>query len=221
MKKEHGENSGRIHTRKSGSGKSGSPYRKMTIIEITQIGMMAGIVYAASAFLQIPIPTVIGNTRLHMGNVVCLLAGMLLGPFRGGLAAGIGSMLFDLTNPAYISSAPFTFVFKFAMAWICGRITTRHTDDRMNGDCGKKQRGTSVRTRYLFGSAAGSLAYIICYLTKNFVEHRFVLELPMEAVMLTIAQKALVSGVNGAIACIAAVPLGMALRARKIGGEIR
>ena len=84
--------------------------------------MMAAIVYITSAFLQISIPTVIGSTRLHMGNVMCLLSGMLLGPLYGGIAAGVGSMLFDLTNPTYISSAPFTLVFKFGMAWLCGKI---------------------------------------------------------------------------------------------------
>ncbi len=57
-----------------------------------------------------------------MGNVLCLLSGMLLGPLQGGFAAGIGSMFFDLTNPAYITSAPFTFAFKFVMAWLCGKI---------------------------------------------------------------------------------------------------
>ncbi len=98
--------------------------KKITIREIARIGIMAAAVYVASAFLQVPIPTAIDNTRLHMGNVMCLLSGMLLGPLQGGLAAGIGSMFFDLTNPAYIASAPFTFIFKFVMAWICGKITS-------------------------------------------------------------------------------------------------
>lgn len=207
------EGRGRVGGRK----KSGTSRGGLTIVEITQIGIMAGIVYAASAFLQIPIPTVIGNTRLHMGNVICLLAGMLLGAFRGGLAAGVGSMLFDLTNPAYIASAPFTFLFKFAMAWVCGGIINHHTDNYIKDNCRAKRRRTSLRMRYLLGGAAGSITYIVCYLTKNFVEHRFVLGLPMEAVALMTAQKALVSSVNGVIACVAAVPLGLALRARKAG----
>ena len=59
-----------------------------------------------------------------MGNVMCPLFGMPLGSLRGGLAAGIGSMFFDLTNPAYIASAPFNFIFKFVMPWICGKITS-------------------------------------------------------------------------------------------------
>ncbi len=172
--------------------------KKITIKEIARIGIMAAAVYVASAFLQIPVPTAIDNTRLHMGNVLCLLAGMLLGPLQGGLAAGIGSLFFDLTNPAYIASAPFTFAFKFAMAWICGRIVRGHT--------------ARVKRRYALGGIAGAFAYVLLYLSKSFLEHRFVLGLPMEAVMLTITQKAVVSGVNAMVACLVAVPLGLALR---------
>ena len=172
--------------------------KKITIKEIARIGIMAAAVYVASAFLQIPIPTAIDNTRLHMGNVMCLLAGMLLGPLQGGLAAGIGSMFFDLTNPAYIASAPFTFVFKFVMAWICGKITAGHSEH--------------LRKRYILGGTAGAFAYVALYLAKSFIEHRFVLGLPVEAVMLTTMQKAVVSGVNAVVACLVAVPLGLALR---------
>ena len=50
--------------------------KKITIKEIARIGIMAAAVYVASAFLQVPIPTAIDNTRLHMGNVMCLLSGM-------------------------------------------------------------------------------------------------------------------------------------------------
>lgn len=171
--------------------------KKITINEIARIGIMAAAVYVASALLQIPIPTAIDNTRLHMGNVMCLLAGMLLGPVQGGLAAGIGSMFFDLTNPAYIASAPFTFAFKFVMAWICGKIASGNP--------------AHLRQRYVLGGMAGAFSYVVLYLSKSFVEHRFVLGLPAEAVMLTITQKGVVSGVNAVVACLVAVPLGLAL----------
>lgn len=172
--------------------------KKITIEEIARIGIMAAAVYVASALLQIPIPTAIDNTRLHMGNVMCLLAGMLLGPLQGGIAAGIGSMFFDLTNPAYIASAPFTFAFKFVMAWICGKTVSGHP--------------AHLKKRYILGGMAGAFSYVVLYLSKSFVEHRFVLGLPAEAVMLTITQKTVVSCVNAVVACLVAVPLGLALR---------
>ena len=174
--------------------------KKITLKQIAMVGVMAAAVYVASAFLQIPIPTAIDNTRLHMGNVMCLLSGLLLGPVQGGLAAGIGSMFFDLTNPAYITSAPFTFAFKFLMGWICGMFAFH------------KNTGISSHKRYIIGSALGAFAYVLLYLSKSYIEHRFVLGLPLEAVMITLSQKAVVSSVNAVVSIIVAVPLGIALR---------
>lgn len=175
--------------------------KKMETKDITLIGIMAAAVYVSSAFLQIPIPTAIGSTRIHMGNVMCLLSGMLLGSVPGGLAAGIGSMLFDLTNPAYVASAPLTFVFKFLMAWVCGKIVGKH--------------GRKPKIRFIGGALAGSLVYVLLYLSKSFIRDRFVLGLPLPAVALTVAQKAVASGVNAAIAVLVAVPLGLALKNRR------
>lgn len=169
--------------------------RKFTMRQMTLTGLMAAAVYVASAFLQIPIPTAIDNTRLHMGNVMCLLSGLLLGPWLGGLSAGIGSMFFDLTNPAYIASAPLTFLFKFLMAWVCGKIAS-----------------LSRPRRSICFLTGGSVLYVILYLSKSFIEHYFVLRLPMEAVLLTLSQKAIVSGVNAVVAVCVAVPLGLSLR---------
>lgn len=174
--------------------------KKITLKQIAMVGVMAAAVYVASAFLQIPIPTAIDNTRLHMGNVMCLLSGLLLGPVQGGLAAGIGSMFFDLTNPAYITSAPSTFAFKFLMAWICGMFAFR------------KKSGFSSHKRYVIGSVLGAFAYVLLYLSKSYIEHRFVLGLPLEAVMITLTQKAVVSSVNAVVSVVVAVPLGIALR---------
>ncbi len=167
--------------------------KKLTIKQTAFVGIMAALVYVTSAYLQINIPTAIGSTRLHMGNVMCLLSGLLLGPVQGGLAAGIGSMFFDLTNPLYIASAPFTFVFKFLMAWLCGIIAHK---------CGKE-----VLWKTILGAILGAVAYVILYLGKSFIEDHFVLGLPLNAVMLTISQKGLVSTVNGIIAAAVSVPL--------------
>lgn len=175
--------------------------KKLKTKDITLIGIMAAAVYVSSAFLQIPIPTAIGSTRLHMGNVMCLLSGMLLGAVPGGLAARIGSMLFDLTNPAYVASAPFTFVFKFLMAWVCGQIIGEHK--------------TGLKGRFTWGALAGSLVYVLLYLSKSFIRNRFVLRLPFQAVMLTVAQKGIASGINAVIAVLVAVPLGLALKNRR------
>ena len=95
--------------------------KKITLHAMVLVGVMAAFVFAAS-YLQFKIPTPFGETRLHLGNVLCLLAGFLLGPWKGGMAAGLGSMFFDLFDPKYITSAPSTFINKFLMAMVCALV---------------------------------------------------------------------------------------------------
>lgn len=88
---------------------------KYSTRQIAFIGVMAAIVFVSN-YIQIKIPVGVNDmTRIHVANAFCLLAGIVLGPVQGGLAAGIGSALYDVLDPVYITSAPFTFVFKFLM----------------------------------------------------------------------------------------------------------
>lgn len=174
--------------------------KKITINDICLVGLMAAAVYVASAFLQIPIPTALDNTRLHLGNVMCLLSGFLLGPVLGGFAAGIGSAFFDLTNPLYISSAPFTFAFKFFMAWSCGRIAA--------GSDGHKP----ALVRYSVAGIVGTGSYVILYLTKGFIENYFFLRMPLAGVILSTLEKGAVSAVNAVVAVVVAAPLALAMK---------
>lgn len=167
---------------------------------LAMIGVLGALCFAAN-YLSIPLPAIAGTpTRIHMGNVMCLLSGMILGPFAGGVAAGVGAMFYDFTNPVYFTSAPFTLVFKFMMAFVCGKIAYS------GGADAKKQR------RNILAAAAGQLTYIILYLGKTFVEGRFFHRLEMETVIATLIQKGGASLLNGIIAVIVAVPLAAALR---------
>ena len=172
--------------------------KKNTAKQLAFVGIMAALVYVTSAFLQIQIPTAIGSTRLHMGNVMCLLSGLLLGGFQGGLAAGFGSVIFDLTNPLYIASAPFTFIFKFLMAFVCGVITHK--------------TGKEAHWKTILAAIIGAVTYVILYLGKTFIEDYFVMGIPLNTVWLTVTQKGLVSTVNGIIAAVVSVPLYMTLK---------
>ena len=84
-----------------------------------------------STFIRIPVPIGGMNTMIHLGNAFCVLSGLLLGPFRGGLASGIGSFVFDILSPGYIASAPFTFVFKFPIDVYTYLYYTKHIDNHM------------------------------------------------------------------------------------------
>ena len=60
---------------------------------IVLAALMAALTVAGSA-LRITLPLdIAGTTSFHLGNIMCALSGILLGPGLGGLAAGLGSAL--------------------------------------------------------------------------------------------------------------------------------
>ncbi len=172
--------------------------KRITIYEIAAIGLMAALVFVSS-HMSIPIPTAIDNTRIHLGNVFCLLSGLLLGGWRGGLAAGIGSMFFDLFNPLYISSAPFTLVFKFIMGFLAGQIS--HAGGR---------KGRVLRFNVI-GAVTGAVAYVVLYLGKSFLGNLWFKRVELATALADVGLKGVVSLTNGIIAVLVAVPLGLAL----------
>lgn len=95
---------------------------KISLYDMVAVGLMAAVVFVVTMYLSIRIPTPTGTTMIKLANAFVLLCGLLLGPMRGGLAAGFGSMLFDLMTPEYAPEAWITFLRFFLMAWLCGWI---------------------------------------------------------------------------------------------------
>lgn len=130
--------------------------KKSNTYKLVMTSIMAAFVML-STFLGVMIPIGGTNTMFHLGNVACLLSGILLGPLYGGLAAGIGSLAFDLLSPVYITSAPFTFIFKFTMVFVCGVIS--HGNNRN----GENQVYNTI------GTISGSFIYIILRAIKSLI----------------------------------------------------
>ena len=92
-----------------------------SIQRLALVGMMAAMVFALT-YVGIDIPTGLGKTKIHFGNIMCLLSAFLLGPVGGGLAAGVGSALFDLMDPMWAPECWITFLNKFVMAFVAGGV---------------------------------------------------------------------------------------------------
>ena len=60
------------------------------LYRIVFVGVLAAMVYVVTLF-RFPLL----GSKVHFANAVCLLAGMLLGPVFGGVAAGLGSAIYD------------------------------------------------------------------------------------------------------------------------------
>ena len=129
--------------------------RDRTLRRMVFTGVMAAFVFVATYLLKIRIPTPTGYTMIKTGNILCLLSGLLFGPVCGGLASGIGSALYDLTDPAYATSAPITFVLFFAMGFLCGLISHRRGAHGLN------------RRRNILAAAVAALSYVALYAAKS------------------------------------------------------
>lgn len=80
--------------------------------KIVLSAMFAALVCVATMIIKIPSPL---KGYLNLGDCVVLLAGWMLPPAYGFLAAGIGSALADIFSP-YVVYAPATFIIKGLMA---------------------------------------------------------------------------------------------------------
>lgn len=173
--------------------------KKITLHDMVLVGVMAAFVFAA-CYLQFKIPTPLGETRLHLGNVLCLLSGFLLGPWKGGMAAGLGSMFFDLLDPKYITSAPSTFINKFLMAMVCALVMLLF--QKLKKDDLGSQVGFAM-----VAAIAGQFTYILLYLLKTFIEERLVMNYEFGTVMVDMGTKLATSSANAVLSVAASVIL--------------
>jgi uncharacterized membrane protein len=175
--------------------------KSLTTKKMVITALMAALTVAGSS-LRIVLPLEIaGTTAFHLGNVMCALSGILLGPWLGGLAAGLGSAIFDMLNPLYISEAWITFLFKGAYGLAAGLIAW----------CGHKKWGYGKAT---LAAATGALTYAALYLAKSYFYNGLLISgLTPDAAMLTLIGKLPATCFNAAVAIICAPILAVSIDA--------
>lgn len=85
-----------------------------TTQRIVMAALLAALTCVATMIIKIPSPL---KGYLNLGDCVVLLAGWMLSPTYGFLAAGLGSALADMFS-GYVTYVPATFVIKGLMALI-------------------------------------------------------------------------------------------------------
>lgn len=161
---------------------------KVNAVSLSFAAMMAAMVYVVTLF-RFPLL----GSKVHFANAVCLVSGMLLGPVTGGIAAGLGSALYDALAGGYdIVNVLITFVSKFAMAFVCGAIALK----------AHGRRGKVDRT--VLASVAGALTYVALYMLKTFIFNRYVYGYPLDTVGATMVSKLIPSLINAGAAVVAA-----------------
>ncbi|MBQ7334083.1 MAG: ECF transporter S component [Clostridia bacterium] len=116
--------------------------KHQSLVKVVLSAMLAALVCVAT--MNITVPSPLGGF-LNLGDGFVLLAGWLLGPFYGFLAAGLGSALADLFL-GYAFYVPGTFLIKGVSALLCALLI--------------RALSRSVRVRPILWVGAGLVAEI-------------------------------------------------------------
>ena len=172
-----------------------------TTKRIVLAAVLAALTAVGSA-IRITLPLdIAGTTSFHLGNIMCALAGIVLGPWFGALAAGLGSAIYDMFNPLYISDAWVTFLFKGAYGLVAGLVFS----------LGRKKSWEYFNAT--MATTAGALVYALLYLAKSYFYNGLLLHgLTAQLALATVVGKLPATTFNAIIAIIAAPPLAIAIR---------
>jgi len=128
---------------------------QVTTKRIVTVALLASLT-AVGSHIRIIVPAdIVGTSAFHLGNIMCALSGLLLGPWLGGLAAGLGSAIYDMFNPLYISECWITFLLKGAYGLIAGSIAW----------CGNRNKLSYGKA--VLASACAAVTYAVLYLSKG------------------------------------------------------
>ena len=175
--------------------------QSFTTKKIALAGVLAALTCAGSA-IRITIPLdLAGTTSFHLGNILCALSGILLGPWLGGLAAGLGSAIYDMFNPLYLPDCWMTFLMKFIYGMAAGLVIR----------CGHRETWGYVRA--LFAALAGAVSYAVLYLLKSYYYSGLLVKgLEPAAAMTAVVLKLPATIFNAVVAIVIAPVLAVAIR---------
>ena len=152
--------------------------------------LMAALVYLLT-LVYVPL----GSSKVHFGNAASLLSAMLLGPWLGGAASGVGAFLFDLTHGYSFLEALVTFASKFLMAAVAGLIARTHREE---GPLLSRR----ANLRLVLGSVAGGVTYIALYMLKTYVKSRWIAGIPLDGTWAAMLAKLPATCINNGFAAV-------------------
>ena len=174
--------------------------KRSTVHAIVYTALMAAIVFVLTLlYVQL------GDSRVHFGNAASMLAGLILGPWLGGLASGIGAFFFDLTHGYEFVEALVTFASKFLMAMAAGLVAGAY-----------KQKGNVLdgkgHLRVVLGCVAGGLTYIALYMLKTFIKQHYIGGVPLDGTWVAMLGKLPATAINNGFAAVVTPIFYTALR---------
>lgn len=179
--------------------------KQITTKKLVIAALLAALTVAGSA-IRIKVPAdIVGTSAFHLGNIMCALSGILLGPWWGGVAAGLGSAIYDMLDPVYISECWITFLTKGAYGVMAGLVAWG----------GKKMWNSHVSHSYLkalLATVTGAVTYAILYLAKTYFYGGLLINgLTPQAALINVVAKLPATTFNAAVAIIGAPLLAITI----------
>lgn len=178
---------------------------KFTTRKIVTVALLAALTAAGSA-LRIKVPvSFVGTSAFHLGNIMCALSGILLGPWMGGLAAGLGSAIYDMFDPFYISECWITFLTKGLYGLAAGLVA-------WSGKTPWTAHSVKSCAKAYAATVTGAVAYAVIYLSKSYFYNGLLLSgLTPATAWVNVIDKLPATIFNAAIAIICAPLLAIAI----------
>lgn len=176
---------------------SNTAKKQITTQQIVLIGMMAAMAFVSN-YIRIPL----GESKVHVGNAVCALNGLLFGPWAGFAASGIGNFLYDLMT-GYGAESLITLVSKGAISTVTALVAGKLM--KLN------QLDVKAQVHLVVGCVLGALTYVALYMLKTFLFGLYVNGLGMDATLIKMGAKLPASMINAVFAAVAAPILFNAL----------
>lgn len=137
----------------------------MNIKKLVFTSIFIALCFVATSMIKIPIS--VGWGYIHLGDAVVMLAGMLLGPGLGAIAAGLGSALADVAG-GYAHYAIPTLLVKAMLAFFVG-LAYKSVKNKMT------ERGA---VRYIYHMVAAIVVVTGGYFLADFVLASFLIVNP-------------------------------------------
>ena len=173
--------------------------------KIVYTAMFAVINFVAFTYGKITIPVTAGtSTAIHIANAIVVLSSWFLGPIYGGLAGAIGLSIADIMDPRYITTAPKTFLLKFLIGFIAGKVAQHF------GLVHKTERKEIIGATTV--SAIAGLGFnVIADPIAGYLYRNYLLGIPQEAAKIIATWVAGASAINAIVCVFVSVILYLAL----------
>lgn len=181
--------------------------KNKTVLRLTISSIFASLCYVTFSFLKITIPTPLGYTSFHLGNVLCVVASLLLGGVTGGLVGAVGMGIGDMLDPLYIMIAPKTIILKMMIGLVTGTIS--HKIFKINDLEGKKLKKATILSCFF-----GMLANVIGEPLFGYFYYRYVLNAKEKALNALLSYNLLSTGINALLTIVISTIIYLAIRKR-------